>query len=108
MGKLGNHKFFPALAGNAGILFLGLIIGNLIMRCKTILLKNRIKEEKIVQYHVGQGLFSPSRPRIRTFPNVLPGWVVDLYSPRVVYRKTLNFYRISRGAFHSEKSVRDF
>ena len=41
----------------------------------------------------GTGLFSPSQPRIGSFPNVLQGWLVDLYPSRVVYRKTLDLYR---------------
>ena len=40
--------FPPAFAGKAGILFLGPLIINGVVRCKIILSRNRIKEEKIV------------------------------------------------------------
>ena len=36
---------------------------------------------------------SPSRPRIGSFPRVLPRWLIYPYPPVVVYRKTLNLYR---------------
>ena len=49
--------FSPALPGKAGILFLGLIIINSIIRLKMIVSRRRIEEEKIVQYHVGRVIF---------------------------------------------------
>jgi len=44
--------FSPALAGKAGILFLGLLIIIEIIGRKTIISINSIKGERIVQYHV--------------------------------------------------------
>ena len=79
----------PALAGKAGILFLGLIASNGINRWKTILSRNRFEEEKIVHYHVRQALFTKSTQ----------DWKFSLYFARVVgrpllsgggYRKILN------------------
>ena len=49
--------FSPALPEKAGILFLGLIVINSIIRLKMNLLRNKIEEDKIAQYHVGQAFF---------------------------------------------------
>ena len=58
-----------------------------------ILLRNRIKEDKIVQYHVGQAFFTPSQPRIVSFPYLLPGSLVDPVLPGVVFQKILSLCR---------------
>ena len=52
--------FSPAVAGRDGILLVGLTIINSIIICQVILSTNRIKEEKIVQYHVEQAFFTKS------------------------------------------------
>ena len=49
--------FSITLACKAGILILGLRVIRGIIVCKTILLRNGIKEEKIVQYSLGQAIF---------------------------------------------------
>ena len=69
--------FSPALAGKAGILFLGLITINNIIRWKMVLLINRIEEEMIVHYHVGQALFHQVDPGLEAFPMSSQGWLVD-------------------------------
>ena len=58
-----------------------------------ILLRNRIEEEKIVQYQVGQAFFYQVYPGLEVFPMFCLGWLVDLCHPGVVYWKTLNLYR---------------
>jgi len=58
--KLENHRFFPALARKTGILFFCQIISSGIIKWKMILLRNRIKEQKIFQYLVRQALFIKS------------------------------------------------
>ena len=67
--------FSHALAEKAGILVLGLIIINGIIRWKFVLLRNRIEEERIFQYHVGQAFFHQVDPRLQVFPMfVRGGW----------------------------------
>ena len=56
-----------------------------------IVLRNRIKEEKIVQYHVGQAFFHQADPGLEAFPMFCQGWLVDPFLLEMVYRKTLNF-----------------
>ena len=41
---------------------------------------------------MGQAFLS-SRPKIQNFSYVVPGWLVDLYAPGMVFQKTLNLYR---------------
>ena len=65
-GNAGKLGFSPALAGKAGILFLGLIISNGSIRRRVVILRNRNKEEKIVQYHVGQAFFHQVNPQLET------------------------------------------
>ena len=74
--KLENHRFFPALGGKAGILFLGLIISSGIIKWKMILSRNMIKEEKIVQHNVDKPFFTKSTE----------DWKVSLRFGRVVVR----------------------
>ena len=45
-----------------------------------------------VEYHMGQAFLS-SRHKLKNFPNIWPGWLVDLYVPGVIYQKTMNLYR---------------
>ena len=58
-----------------------------------ILSRNRIKEEKMVEYHVGPAFFTKSTLDLEVFPHALPEWLIDPYPPGAVYRKTLNLYR---------------
>ena len=58
-----------------------------------IVLRNRIKEEKVVEYHLGQAFFHQADPGLEVFPMFCQGWLVDPYRPGVVYRKALNLYR---------------
>ena len=60
--------FSPALAGKAGILFLGLILISGIIRWKTILSSSRAKEEEIFQYRLGQAFFHQVDPGLEAFP----------------------------------------
>jgi len=69
--------FSPALAGKAGILFLGLIIISSIIRSKMILSRNRIAVENVFQYHVGQTLFLQVNPGLKVVPMFCQGWLVD-------------------------------
>ena len=57
-----------------------------------ILLSNRIKEDKIVQYHVGQRFLHQANPGLVVFPIFLPGCLEDPNLPGLVSRKTLNLY----------------
>jgi len=67
--------FSPALAGKAGILFFDLIVIDCIIRRKTILSRNRIKEEKIFEYHVGQAFFHQVCSGLEVFPMLCQsGW----------------------------------
>ena len=59
-----------------------------------ILSRNRIKEDKIVQYHVGQPFLQQVNPGLVVFPIFLPGCLVDPNLPGVVNsRKILNLYK---------------
>jgi len=59
---------------------------------KTILLRNRIKEEKIVQHHVEQAFLTKSTHNWK-ISLCFQGWLVDPSPPVVVYRKTFNLYK---------------
>ena len=59
---------------------------------KNSLIENKIKEDKIVQYHIGQAFFRSVDPKLDVFLMFLPGWLVDPYVPEVAYRKTFNLY----------------
>ena len=52
-----------------------------------------MKEEKKVQYHVGQAFFLQVDPGLEVFPMFCQGWLLDPYPPGVVYPKTLIFCR---------------
>ena len=52
-----------------------------------------MKEEKNVQYHVGQAFFLQVDPGFEVFSMFCQGWFVDPSPPGVVYRKTLIFCR---------------
>ena len=58
-----------------------------------ILSKNRIKEEKIVQYLMGQAFFHQVDPGLEVFPKFCQGWLLDVYLPGVVYGKILHLYK---------------
>ena len=58
-----------------------------------ILSRNRIIEDKIVQYHVRQAFLQQVHPGLVAFPIFLPGSLVDPNLPRVFSRKTLDLYR---------------
>ena len=58
-----------------------------------ILSRNRIKEDKIVQCHVGQAFLHQFNPRLVVFPIFLPGSLVDPSLPGVVSWKILNLHR---------------
>ena len=59
---------------------------------KKKLSRNRLKEEKIVEYHMGQAFLHQVVSKFEISP-VLPGWLVDLYALRGgVYRKALKLY----------------
>ena len=88
--------FSPALAGRAGILFLGLIISNSIIRSKVIVWRYRIEGEKIFRYHVRQAFFPQVNPELEIFPMVWQGSLVDPCCLGMVYWKTLNLYRKSQ------------
>ena len=66
-------SFSPALVGKARILVLGQIMINSIIKLKAILSRNRIKEGKIAQYHMGQALFHQVDPRLEAFPMFCQG-----------------------------------
>ena len=44
---------------------------------RTILSRNRIREEKILQYHVVQALFHQIDPGLEVFLMFCQGWLVD-------------------------------
>ena len=58
-----------------------------------ILSRNRIIEDKTVQYHVGQAFLHQVNPGLVVFTISLPAGLVDPNLPGVVSCKTLNLYR---------------
>ena len=52
-----------------------------------IILRSKIKEERIVQYHIGQAFFQQVEPGFEAFPMFCQGWLVDPYPPGVFDRR---------------------
>ena len=69
--------FSHALAGKAGV----------------FLSRNRIEEEKIIQYSMKQAFFHQAIPGSEAFAMFCQGWLVELCPLGVVYWKALKLYR---------------
>ena len=58
-----------------------------------ILLRKRIEEEKIFQYHMRQAIFHQVNPGLEVFPIFCQGWLEDPCPPMMVYWETLSLCR---------------